>query len=62
MTPQIQTLTPAQEAFVVLSVHCIECPGCKVDLDRPDDEIPECPTAEALYRAWFILWRKEIRR
>lgn len=61
MTPQIQTLTPAQEAFVALADHCIECPGCKVDLDRTDEQ-PECPTAEALYRAWFDIWRKEVRR
>ncbi|MFF5004120.1 hypothetical protein ACFY3G_14895 [Streptomyces phaeochromogenes] len=56
-----QTLTPAGEAFVALADHCIECPGCKVDLDRPD-ETPECPAAEALYRAWFIIWREEVRR
>jgi hypothetical protein len=59
MTPQ--TLTAAQEAFGDLADHCILCPGCKVDVDRPDDP-PECPEAEALYRAWFILWRKEVRR
>lgn len=59
MTPQ--TLTPAQEAFGELADHCILCPGCKVDLDRPDDP-PECPKAMEFYRAWFILWRKEVRR
>lgn len=55
------TLTQAEEAFVALVGHCIHCPGCKVDMDRPD-ETPECPEAEALYRVWFIHWRKETRR
>lgn len=59
MTPQ--TLTPAEEAFVALADHCILCPGCKVDMDRPDSP-PKCPEAEGLYRAWSILWRKEISR
>jgi hypothetical protein len=57
----VDTVTPAGEAFVVLADHCILCPGCKVDLGQPD-EPPECPQAMELYRAWFILWRKEIRR
>jgi hypothetical protein len=56
-----QTLTPAKEAFVALADHCILCPDCKVDLDQPK-KTDDCPTAQALYRAWFILWRKEVRR
>ena len=56
-----EVLPPTQEAFGVLADHCILCPGCKVDVDQPDDP-PECPAATELYRAWFILWRKEARR
>jgi len=55
------TLTPARQAFGELADHCILCPGCKVNVDRPDDP-PKCADASALYRAWFILWRKEVRR
>lgn len=57
----VDTLTPAQQAFGVLADHCILCPGCKVDVDRPDDP-PECSEAMELYRAWFILWRKGVQR
>jgi hypothetical protein len=59
MTTQI--LTPTDGAFVALVNHCIFCLGCKVDMDRPADP-PKCPEAEALYRSWFILWRREARR
>jgi hypothetical protein len=55
-----QTLTPAKEAFVALADHCILCPDCKVDLDRPHEK-PDCSKAAELYRAWFTLWRKEAR-
>lgn len=55
----VATVTPAEEAFVSLVDHCIHCLSCKVDPDRPDTP-PKCPEAERLYRAWFILWRKEI--
>jgi hypothetical protein len=56
-----ETLTPAQEAFVALADHCIGCPVCKVDLDRPKDA-RDCPTAQDLYRAWRKLWRQEVGR
>lgn len=55
-----QTLTAAKEAFVELSEHCVDCPDCRPNPERPDAK-RECSEAEALYRAWFILWRKEVR-
>lgn len=54
-----QTLTPAQEAFVALSDHCVTCPDCRANPERPDVK-RECSEAEVLYRAWFIIWRKEV--
>ncbi|MDH6628756.1 hypothetical protein M2271_006589 [Streptomyces sp. LBL] len=56
-----ETLTPVQEAFIALVDHCTGCPDCKATPALPD-KTPECPKAESLYRAWFILWRKETRR
>jgi hypothetical protein len=56
-----ETLTPAQEAFVALSDHCMACPGCKVDLDQPK-KTDDCPTAQNLYKAWLTLWREEKSR
>lgn len=53
-----QVLTPEKAAFVELSVHCVECPDCRANPDQPQAE-SKCPEAKALYRAWFILWRKE---
>jgi putative hemolysin len=57
----VETLTRAQEAFVALANHCVGCPDCKVNLDRPQ-ETRGCPTAQTLYRAWRPLWREENGR
>jgi hypothetical protein len=56
-----QTLTPAEEAFVVLSNHCVACPNCRPDPDRPQDK-RECGEAKPLYRTWWNLRREEVRR
>lgn len=56
----IATRTPAQEAFVALADHCILNRCCKVDLTCPQRTQQDCETAQALYRAWFGLWRAEV--
>lgn len=55
-----QVLSPAEEAFAVLSSHCAECPDCRPDPERPETKA-ECPRAASLYRAWWNLWTKETR-
>lgn len=59
MTTQEQA--SVDEALNALFDHCVRCPGCKVDVDSSEPP-PKCPEAEALYRAWFVLWRKEVRK
>lgn len=54
------TLTPAKEAFVEMSDHCVACPDCRPDPERPDVK-RECAEARELYRVWYDLWRKEAR-
>lgn len=53
------TLTPAKAAFVDLSEHCVACPDCRPNPEQPETKT-ECTVAEALYRTWFDLWRKEV--
>ncbi|MDH6629040.1 hypothetical protein M2271_006875 [Streptomyces sp. LBL] len=55
-----ETLTSAAEAFISLVDHCTKCPDCRATPALPD-KTPECPEAESLYRAWFTLWRKEMK-
>ncbi|MFJ2158174.1 MMPL family transporter [Streptomyces sp. NPDC087856] len=52
---------PEAVAETVRTAGRAVCPGCKVDVDSPEPP-PTCPEAETLYRAWFTLWRKEVRR
>ena len=61
MTGPAPAPTPVDEALNALFDHCVHCLGCKVGIDSPGPP-PTCPEAEALYQAWFILWRKEARR
>ncbi|MFD3498768.1 hypothetical protein [Streptomyces sp. NPDC058678] len=55
------TLTPAKEAFVELSEHCVACPDCRPDPERPQVK-RECTEAGELYRVWFGLWREEVQQ
>ncbi|WP_329336029.1 hypothetical protein OG252_12940 [Streptomyces sp. NBC_01352] len=56
----ISTLPPAKAAFVDLSEHCVRCRDCRPN-PKPGDTKPECQEAAKLYRAWFDLWREEVR-
>lgn len=43
---------PVEEAFSVLTDHCLACAVCRPDVDRPAAEAPLCAVAEGLRRAW----------
>jgi hypothetical protein len=53
--------TPAQEAFVRLGDHCASAPCCRTEWSGETAVRRQCATADALYRVWFELWRKELR-
>lgn len=50
-------MSAADTALVALGDHCIGCPDCQPDVDRPEVARPECPEAMRLYRDW----RQECR-
>ena len=52
-------MSAADTALVALADHCIDCPGCTPDVDRPEEPRPTCPEGMHLYRAWRQACRED---